>query len=95
MPANYTWNAVNDAAPPTIQSASSVDAFTVRVIFSEDVLAEEALDASNYTFTGGLTAVSVSQESPAVYLVVTSAQTPAMSYTVTATNIHDLAGNLI
>lgn len=94
MPATYVWTAMADAVAPTI-TAQSLDAYHVRVIFSEEVVAAEALVASNYTFTGGLSSISVVKESPSVYIVTTSAQSPTSSYTVTASNIHDLAGNLI
>lgn len=93
-PTSYSWVAVNDPFPPTI-FVQTLDATTLRVIYSKGVVQSEATDIANYAFTGGLQALAIVSESPAYYLVTTSPQSPATSYTLTVSGVHDLDGNLI
>lgn len=94
-PTSYTWDTQSDLTGPVISLVEVIDAFTIRVIYNEPVVIAEATNALNYTFTGGLVAQSVVSETAASYVVTTSEQTPATSYTVTVNNIHDLIGNLV
>jgi len=93
-PTSYSWT-VGDSTSPSVSSVVVLDAFRIRVIYSEPVVSSEALIAGNYGFTAGLVATSVSEESSSSYIVSTSQQTPGQSYTLTVSNVHDLNGNLI
>ena len=78
---------------PVIVLARPVDARTLDVIFSEDMASSYALNTANYSISGGVAVSSVSQLSPSTYRLVVSPLTPSSSYTVTATNTKDAAGN--
>ena len=82
---------------PFVVVAGADDGYHVKVIFSEPVVAAEALIAANYNITGGagLTVFDVAQENSQVFELRTSLQVVGQSYTVTVSNIHDLQGNLI
>lgn len=97
QPNSYTWNVVPETTPPVIQMARAVDARVLEVVFSEDVVPAEALNPLNYSITGsgGLAVNGVTQLSGSIYRLSTARQTVGASYNVTASNIHDLAGNLI
>lgn len=97
QPTSYTWNVVAETTPPTLALARAVDARIVEVIFSEDVVESEALNPLNYTITGGggLAVNGVTKVTASIYRLITARQTVGASYTVQASNIHDLAGNLI
>jgi hypothetical protein len=93
-PTSYTWNAqVN--SKPFILDVIVVDAFTLRVIFNEGMVTEEATDTTNYTFTNGLVALQIVAQSASVYIVTTTQQAAGQSYTLTVSNVHDLNGNVI
>lgn len=94
----FTYNYLSaTGTDPILAMAGAPDGFHVRVIFNEPVRAVEALVAGNYTITGGagLTVYDVVQETAQTYVLRTSLQVVGQSYTVTANNIRDLAGNLI
>jgi hypothetical protein len=97
QPNSYTWNVVPETTPPVLQIARAVDARVLEVVFSEDVNQSEAMNPLNYVITGagGLAVNSVSKLSASIYRLNTARQTVGASYNVTASNIHDLAGNLI
>lgn len=95
QPTSYTWGVVSETTPPTLLFARAVDARTVDVTFSEPVVASEALLVANYAINNGLTVESVTQLTADSFRLRTSLQTAGTSYLVTASNIHDLAGNLI
>lgn len=97
QPNSYSWNVVTETTPPTLVLARAVDARIVEVLFSEDVVESEALNPLNYLITGagGLAVNGVTKVSASIYRLVTARQTVAGAYTVQASNIHDLAGNLI
>lgn len=81
--------------PPTVVGVNVIDAFTIRVIYSEPVEESGALVSTNYTFDNGLTASAVAKESDNTYMVTTSQQTSGISYTLTVSNVQDLFGNTI
>lgn len=81
--------------PPIIAQASAIDAFRVRVIYSEPVVVSEATNPANYSVSPTLSVFSVTSDSSSNFIVTTSQQTPGTSYTLTASNIHDEKGNLI
>ena len=78
-------------------AAAAVDGTHVTVIFSEDVVVIEATNPANYVITGGagLTVISVAQESSSTFVLTTSPQISGANYLLTASNIHDLNGDLI
>lgn len=86
---------------PTVLSAAPQSQTTVKVTFSKAVRqvsaanSDDALKPANYSIPG-LTPVSVATiNSSAVLLTHTPAETAGQSYTLTASNIKDLAGNAI
>lgn len=85
-----------DTTPPTaILAQSPGDARRAWVHFSEPVVEAEALVAANYSITPSLAVTSVAKITDSVYELTTDRQVPETVYNVTATGIHDLAGNLI
>lgn len=97
QPTTYTWNIVPETTPPALAIARSVDARMVEVVFTENVVESEAMNPLNYLITGagGLAVNGVVKVSGSIYRLVTARQTVGASYSVQASNIHDLAGNLI
>ncbi len=81
------------AESPVASLCASVDARTVRVTFSEPVISEDALEATNYSIDPPLTVYSVSAESDSVYLLTTDPQENAVEYTLTIINVRDLSEN--
>lgn len=91
----YQYTGV-DATAPTVTSASSSNANSVVVNFSERVDINSAQIASNYSVTGSVTvsSASLSANEQSVTLTTSSLQT-GNSYTVTVNNVSDKAGNSI
>lgn len=94
-PTSYSWTAVVDALAPTIAMVDVLDSVTIRIFFSEAVVESEASNLANYSFDNGLQAIEITRENGFTYLMTTSTQTAGQSYTITASNIHDVNGNLI
>lgn len=97
QPVEYSWTVVPETTPPTLVYAVARDARTLDITFSEPVIASEALNKANYAITGGagLTVESVEQLTADSFRLKTTKQVVGQSYLVTASNIHDLNGNLI
>ena len=97
QPTSYSWTVVKEIGPPVLIRAQPLDATTLDVIFSEAVQASDATNPANYQITGGagLAVLSVSQVSQAEYILKTAPQVAGQVYSLTASNIHDLSGNLI
>lgn len=95
QPTSYTWGVVNIPTPVTISSVRGLDANTLEIVFSADMVSAEAMDPARYSITSGISVLSVTNVAGnlRVYRIKTSDQGVAASYTVTATNIHDLLGN--
>ncbi|MCX6929211.1 MAG: hypothetical protein NT154_39235 [Verrucomicrobia bacterium] len=95
--ATLTVNA--DTNAPTIQSVVGDSTYTfVTVTFSEGVTAATAGNIANYSFSGGLTITEVAVLTPNSVRLTTSVQTAGTGYTLSVSNIRDLAsggGNLI
>lgn len=87
-----------DTVNPIIFSVASPKHTQVRVTFSEPVVMTTdpngALNLSNYSI-GGLTISAIEALTPQQVLLTTSSQTPNFLYTLTITNVEDLAGNPI
>lgn len=84
-----------DTTPPIFVLARSVDARTVDVFFSEAVQPEDAMNTANYSISPTLTIKSIQQITPRQFRLTTSNQSSGQDYTITASNIHDLSGNVI
>lgn len=91
-PTSYTWNAVADITPPYIAQVIVLDAYTLRVIYSEPVVQAEAIITANYVIDNGLSVLGVVAENDISYIATTTQQTPAQTYTLTVSNLHDLNG---
>ena len=86
----------SDTTPPQVASAIPVDDTTVNVIFNEPVDAVSAQTAANYTLDPNLAvAGAVLQADQMIVQLTTDRQTWETDYTITASNISDLAGNQI
>ncbi len=91
----YEYNGQNsDITPPEVTGASINNQTTVVVSFSEDVQAAGAQNPSNYSISGGVTVSSAVLNGTQVTLT-TSTHSFNQQYTVTVSNVKDLAGNLI
>jgi len=81
---------------PEVSSAAAQDEFTVRVVFNEDMKNNVALTTpTNYSFTGGLVAGSVSRINATTVDATVSEMKQSQAYTVTVSNVEDVAGNTI
>lgn len=87
-----------DTIAPVLQYAAGNAAFTgVRVWFSEPLDAASAQNAANYSVSGGLTVTSATLAAPPgspgdnIVNLVTSAQTPGATYTLTVNGVKDQA----
>ena len=96
-PGPFTSAFIGVGIDPYVVVAGAEDGFSVKVIFSEPVVAAEALIPANYVITGGagLTVFEVTQENAQIFELRTSLQVVGQSYLVTVSNVHDLQGNLI
>jgi len=89
----------SNSGPLYIVIAEPPDGIHVKVIFSEIVVASEALNPANYTIngvpSGSLAVLSVTQETLLTYVLTTAPQNVGQEYVITAHGIHDLLGNSI
>ncbi len=83
-----------DTTPPEVTGASITNQTTVVVSFSEALQASGAQNAANYSISGGITVTSAVMNGTQVTLT-TSSHSFNQQYTVTVSNVKDLAGNLI
>ena len=89
-----------DVTPPGIAAAFPETATTVRIIFTEPVTLPSAQNPAAYSLDGGVgapTAVAVEQEdgaAVAVVLTLGAALVERQVYTLTASGLVDLAGNV-
>lgn len=90
----YAFTGSAPLNPIYVVIAGPTDGTHLTVIFSEVVVAEEALNPANYSIPG-LTVTDVRQETLLSYVLTTTPQNPGQTYMLTASNIHDLSGNLI
>lgn len=82
---------------PYLTMVRGVDARAIDVVFSEAVLETDALNPANYVIIGpgSVVATSVEKQTDQAYRINTTVQDKLFVYTLQASNIHDLAGNLI
>ncbi len=102
--AEATLTVTTDTLAPVLKAADGDKTFTkVRVWFSEPLDTASAQTAANYQLSGGVTVTSAKLQAPAgstgdnIVDLVTSAQTPGQTYTLTVTGVKDQssAGNLV
>lgn len=89
--------------PQLLSNAIPVDAWHVRIQFTKDVVGLEATDPDNYDINGGgLSIVSIVQETGDTFLITTAQQTTGLLYAITVfepgvppppDGIHDFIGN--
>ncbi len=90
----YSDVEVGDTAGPVLISAGTIDKKTVGVKFSEQVNSATATVTGNYSLSQGtVTAAKVGIGGDTVYLSVSGLT--ANTFTVTVTNVSDLAGNKV
>ncbi len=80
-------------APTLTASAAYVDSTHVDVTFNDSVTG--GATAGNYAGSNGLTISGASSQGGNVYRLTTSHQTVGTTYTITASNITDAAGNVL
>lgn len=78
---------------PFLVQAASVDARTLQVVYSEPVNASDATNPANYSIVPPLAVTAVSRVTSLVYVLTTARQARGQVYTVTASNVRDLANN--
>lgn len=83
------------AAAPIATQVTPVTATLLRLVFSEAVNENDALDPANYSVAPPLQVLSVQKETQSIYLLTTAPQDANVLYTLTVSNIRDLAGNII
>ncbi len=90
-----------DAVPPAVARASALTATTVRVVFTEPVTEASATNPATYALDGGVgapTSVAVDATGgggvTAVTLTLATPLAERTLYTLTATGLADLAGNV-
>lgn len=81
--------------PPTVLNAVALTYNVVRITFDEPVIEAEALVNTNYAIDNGAFVTRVTKVTDSIYDLSTSPLNSGVSYTVTASNIHDLAHNPI
>lgn len=92
----FVFTFASAGGAPYIESIANVDARYVDVVFSEPMVESEALVKANYNVSPTLTILTVAKVQDNRYrLTFQTSQVPTTVYTVTASNIHDLAGNVI
>ncbi|MCU7502353.1 MAG: T9SS type A sorting domain-containing protein [Ignavibacteria bacterium] len=85
-----------DISSPKVIGASLTSSFRLTVTFSEKVSSAEALIKSNYSISGGISVKSISMNSTQDGVIIsTSKHKRGVIYTVTVSNVKDLAGNVI
>ncbi|AZN41754.1 Ig-like domain-containing protein [Paenibacillus albus] len=93
---DIVFKGTNDHNKPYVKSVSVLSNSTVEVQFSEQVNADQAKKASNYTINNNLKVTNVILDTGGdTVILTTSKQTDAVLYTLTVQGISDLAGNLM
>ncbi|MCC7374204.1 MAG: hypothetical protein IT581_06095 [Verrucomicrobiales bacterium] len=91
-----TLTVTADITKPTLSSAMGSETFdSVTIEFSEALTSASAGTASNYALDGGVTVTAATVLSPTSVQLTTSKQAQATTYTLTARNLVDTAGNTI
>lgn len=83
-------------APQLSPTVVPIDAYSFYIDYTETVKVSEATDAANYDITPPLGTITPTQVTGVRYKIATSAeQGLGVPYTITVTDVHDMADNLI
>ncbi len=85
----------NDTTPPTLASAYATSSTAVEVTFDEQVDQTTAETIANYSVANLTITDAILQSLGKTVELITTAQDPGYAYTVTVSNVEDLAGNVI
>ncbi|HEX2961264.1 MAG TPA: T9SS type A sorting domain-containing protein [Ignavibacteriales bacterium] len=89
-------NPTTDVSSPKVMGASLTSSSKLVITFSEKIASAEALLKSNYSISNGITVRGVTMNSTQDGVILsTSKHRRGIVYTVTVSNIKDLAGNVI
>jgi len=92
--ASATLNVSADTVPPSLLGAASISSNSIHVLFSEPVVPADATDINNYMLNNGVTVLSASMaNSNRAVILSTSPLTPDTTYTLTVSQIRDLASS--
>ena len=94
----YIGPKIVDTEPPTLLSASVVDAQHLQLTFTEALTDETALNTANYSVDKGIgrpSSVAFGSNHSVVILEFASAFTNAETYTLTVNNLSDFSGNVM
>jgi hypothetical protein len=85
-----------DITPPNLLSAAVLNLTSVQLLFSEELDNISAQNKSNYSINNGITIKGILLSTNKKSVILTTSQmTTNTNYTVTVSNIKDLAGNII
>ena len=89
-----------DVTPPALSTVSALDATSVAVVYSEPVDEASATNPTNYTIDGDIgqpvsVAIAPGGDPARVVLTLGTPLDGPQTYTLTASNIADLAGNVL
>ena len=93
----YVGDEILDLTPPTLLSATAINATQVDLLFDEPLAQTAAETVANYSFALGLIINSAVQDGVDPALVHINMSTPftnGSTYTITANNIEDMATNV-
>ncbi|MDW8302654.1 MAG: lamin tail domain-containing protein, partial [Bacteroidia bacterium] len=95
----YVGPIIVDTTPPELLSATVVSPTEIDLLFNENLKSSTTNVPTNYSISGGIgTPASANLDfinPKLVHLTLSSPLTPNVTYTVTCSNIQDLAGNTI
>ncbi|MES2588454.1 MAG: lamin tail domain-containing protein [Bacteroidota bacterium] len=94
----YIGPIIVDATPPSLVSATVIDASNVDVLFSESVEQVSAENLSNYSFSPSLGITSITRDASNLSLVHILTSSPLVNgtnYTLTVSNVNDLFSNTL
>jgi hypothetical protein len=89
----YNISFIASSVAPYIITAHAVNGRTLEVVFSETVREDDATNVANYSISPALDILAAVKVTDTIYRLTTSRQTQNVIYTVTSTNIRDLANN--
>ncbi|MCZ6703777.1 MAG: discoidin domain-containing protein, partial [Ignavibacteria bacterium] len=82
-----------DLTPPDVTGATLLDSITLKITFSEPLDPSTAQNPNNYSINNGITVVSALLTGSVVTL--TTSPHSYGTYTVTVSNVEDIAGNIV
>lgn len=92
--AQYSY--AGDSTPPALISAAVLSPTSIELLFSEELETSSAQTKSNYSINNGISVNSASLSTDRKKVTFTTSQhIVSQNYTVTVSNVRDLAGNVI